>query len=369
MRFKRDRYADKSVKDDSKVTQVSSTAQSSSKQMKTSGRGAKVVAFVLFPTFSFLSFASAIEPLRVANLLNGETIYQPILVSKRKQPVLASNNILVATEYDLDEVPDCDLVVICAGYGGEHISDDTVSRWLRKLARQSVRIAGIGTGTYLLARAGLLDGRRCTVHWENVGSFAEEFRNVEVTEEIFVQDGQFWTSCGGAASMDFMLAVIADEHGEKLSKGIADRFVCSAIRGQGDQQHQAKRFGTLHPILSTILSLMETHLEEPLTLSVLARRANVSVRQIQRLFQNQMGQSPGQYYLELRLNRGRALLIQTPMSIAEIAMGSGFSSASHFSDYYKRFFKLSPLQERRSFQASADKGAYVASGMQFRQRV
>jgi transcriptional regulator GlxA family with amidase domain len=328
----------------------------------------RVVAFVLFPTFSFLAFASAIEPLRVANLLSGETLYRPILVSQDKQPVQASNGIPITPHYDLNDVPHCDLVVICAGYGGEHIANDTVSGWLRTLARQGVQLAGVGTGTYLLARAGLLDGRRCTVHWENVGSFAEQFRNVDVTDAIFVKDGPYWTSCGGAASMDLMLAIIATHQGAKLSKGIADQFVCSTIRGPDDKQHEAERFGTHHPDLAAVMELMEKNLEEPLTLTVLGRRTNISVRQIQRLFTTLLGKSPGQYYLELRLNRGRALLIQTPMSIAEIAMGSGFSSASHFSDSYKRFFKMSPLQERRAFQATADKGYYIASGMQLRDK-
>lgn len=345
----------------------SSGAAGASSQMgpvTASGTQPVVIAFVLFPTFSFLSFASAIEPFRVGNLLSGEILYRPILVSKGKDPVFASNSIPVTPTYDLNDVQSCDLVVICAGYGGEHITDETISAWLRKLARQGIQIAGIGTGTYLLARAGLLDGRRCTVHWENIGSFAEQFPDVQVTDEVYVHDGPFWTSCGGAASMDMMLAIISAQHSAKLSKGIADQFVCSAIRGAGEKQHTSERFGTLSSELSAIMSMMESNLEEPLTLPVLARRANTSVRQIQRLFKSLMGKSPGQYYLELRLNRGRALLIQTSMPIAEIAMGSGFSSASHFSDYYKRFYKLSPLQERRAFLESADKGYYVASGMQ-----
>jgi AraC family transcriptional regulator, glycine betaine-responsive activator len=323
------------------------------------------VGFILFPGFSLIAFASAIEPLRVANMLSPHPLYRFVLASPRKGLVQASNAIPMTAEYDLSDIPACDIVVLCAGYGGEYIEDEALYAWLRKLARQGVMLVGMGTGTYLLARAKLLNGRRCTVHWENIASVAEEFPGLDVSDKVFVQDGHFVTCCGGTGSMDMMLEIIGQQNGCKLARGIADQLVCAPTRKPGDRQlANPDRFGTLNPELATVLNLMEANLEQTLSLNSLAARAGISVRQIQRLFQALLRVSPGQYYLELRLNRARALLIQSTLSIAKIAAGCGFSSTSHLSAYYKRFHGISPLNERKALQSSADKGVYVASALQ-----
>lgn len=328
-------------------------------------RSSVTVGFVLFGNFSLISFASAIEPLRVANLLSPQKLYRTVLAASTKAPVYASNGIPVTPEYDLKDMPPCDLVVICAGYGGEYIEDEMIYAWLRRIARNGTMIAGLGTGAYLLARSGLLDGRRCTVHWENFASIAEEFPHVVVNDAVFLKDGQFITCAGGASSLDMMLELIAQQYGRKLSKGVADQLVCGPLRQQVDRQLAGtERFGIMSPELKTTLKMMEDNIQEPLTLHEITSRIKISERKMQRLFRSQLGVSPGQYYLEVRIHRARALLIQTPMPISEIAMACGFSSTSHFSNYYKKLHKISPIDERKALQASADRGLYIASALQ-----
>jgi transcriptional regulator GlxA family with amidase domain len=200
----------------------------------------------------------------------------------------------------------------------------------------------------VLAKAGLLDGKRATIHWENHDAFLEEFEEVTLTKSIFVIDGNRMTTAGGTASIDLMLSLIADEHGEKLANAVADQQIYSTIRTDQDTQRLSvpTRIGVRHPKLSQVIQMMEGNIEEPISPSILAREVGMSTRQLERLFRRYLSRSPKRYYMELRLQKARNLLMQTDMTVINVALACGFASPSHFSKCYRAHYQTTPYRER-----------------------
>ena len=209
-------------------------------------------------------------------------------------------------------------------------------------------VGGICTAGYTLAKAGLLDGKRATIHWENQDSFTEEFHDVELTKSIFVIDGNRFTTAGGTASIDLMLKIIADDHGEELASAVADQLIYSSIRTDQDTPRLSipTRIGVRHPKLSQVIQMMEENIEEPISPSVLARDVNMSTRQLERLFRRYLNRSPKRYFMEIRLQKARNLLLQTEMNVMDVAFACGFTSPSHFSKCYRAHYGTTPYRER-----------------------
>ncbi|MCJ8143913.1 GlxA family transcriptional regulator [Ancylobacter sp. A5.8] len=319
---------------------------------------------MLTPGFSFISFACAIDVLRVANMLSGQTLYSYRVLSTVEGQVHASNGTPAVPEAHFEKGGDCQLIVVFASYGAEQTEDEALFAWLRRASRRGTCIAAAGTAPYILARAGLLEGRLAALHWESINSFMEEFPGLGVCDRVFVEDKNVWTCCGGTSAFDMMVALVARDHGAELSRAVADQLVYPSVRKSGDtQQRSAERLRLVDPELAALIKLMEGTLEDPLTLEQLARRAHLSPRKMQRLFATRIGRTPKQFYVELRLARARSLLSQTRMPVAEIAVSCGFSSASHFSNLYKRVYQISPLAERARAQASAGGSYNLASSM------
>jgi len=306
------------------------------------------VGFCLVPKFSMMAFAAAIEPLRAANRLSGRDLYSWHIFADGTDPVPASNGIAVVPERPLAEVDRFPNLMVCAGTGVEEFRDERLFGRLRRLARNGAFIGGVSGGPIVLARAGLLAGRRCTLHWEHIPGFVEEFPDIEVTDDLFEIDGPVFTCAGGSAALDMMLHLITVQHGHDLAAAVSDQFIHDRIREAGDRQRMAVRvrIGRSHPKLVAAIALMEDNLEMPVPLPVLARSVNLSSRQLERLFARYLGRTPARYYLELRLGRARALLRQTTMSVLDVAIASGFASASHFSKRYREAFGRAPRTDR-----------------------
>lgn len=322
--------------------------------------------FFLVPDYALLPFASATDALRVANWLSGRTLYDWRFISENGRPVAASNGIPVSPHFSIDESERLDAVMVVAGGRTAAVyREQKVIDWLRRCARQRCRIGALGLGSFLLARAGLLDGYRCTVHWQSLAGFREEFADLQVTSEIYEIDRDRFTCSGGIAALDFMLAVIAEQHGITLATRVAEKFIHERIRTSDDEQRMPLRLrlNTAHPNLLKTVSLMEQNLEEPLSCAELSERVGLSIRQLEKLFRSHLRNSPRTYYVELRLRHAQRLLRQTTMSVLEIGVASGFSSASHFSKAYRVHFKRTPRSERteverqNSVRSSALRGA------------
>ncbi|WP_099823410.1 GlxA family transcriptional regulator [Oceaniglobus indicus] len=303
---------------------------------------------VLLDGFSLLAFAASIDALRIANRLSRQTLYTWRLVGENGEAVACSAGTRFQLDGGLDELNRDDIVLVCGGVDVARASTRKILNWLRREARRGVVLGGLCTAGYTLAKAGLLDGRKATIHWENHDSFAEEFEDVHLTKSVFVMDGNRYTTAGGTSSIDLMLKLIGDHHGETLASAVADQMIYSAIRTDQDTQRLSTptRIGVRHPKLSQVIQMMEAHIEDPISPATLARDVGMSTRQLERLFRRYLNRSPKRYYMELRLEKARNLLMQTDMSVINVALACGFASPSHFSKCYRAQYATTPYRER-----------------------
>jgi transcriptional regulator GlxA family with amidase domain len=314
-----------------------------------------VFGFLLIPDFALLPFASATDSLRVANWLSGRTLYEWRFISEDGEATSSSNGISVPAHWAIDDAHRLHAVMVVAGGRIAPVyREQRVFGWLRRWARQHCRIGAIGLGSFLLARAGLLDGYRCTIHWQHLAAFREEFRELEVTNEIFEIDRDRFTCGGGIGALDVMLAIIAEQHGQALATRVAEELIHERIRTSDDDQRMPLRLrlNTANRSLLETVALMERNLEQPLSCGALSKRVGLSVRQLEKLFRSHLSNSPRNYYIELRLRHAQRLLRQTSLSILEVGIASGFSSASHFSKAYRGRFNSTPRSERKNLVRS-----------------
>ena len=309
--------------------------------------------FVLMENFTMLCFAAAIESLRIANRTAGKELYTWKIISDGGQDGVCSNGCAFRVDSDLNELDRDDTVMLCGGIDVQKASTKRTLNWLRREARRGVAIAGLCTAGYTMAKAGLLDGKKATIHWENQDSFAEEFEDVILTKSVFVVDGNRITTAGGTASIDLMIKLIADQHGEDLANAVADILIYSSIRTDQDTQRLSipTRIGVRHPKLSRVIQMMEQNIEEPISPATLAKDVGMSTRQLERLFRRYLSRSPKRYYMELRLQKARNLLMQTDMTVINVALACGFASPSHFSKCYRSHYDTTPYRERGSHAA------------------
>ena len=308
------------------------------------------VAFLLVPSFSMIAFSSAVEPLRLANRIEGHEAFSWRVLSADGRPVSASNGVEVAVHGSFADLGGATAAIVCSGVDVQTFDHRELAARLRTLASRGVPVGAVCTGTYVLARAGLLDDHRCTIHWENQDSLREQFPEIDVTEELFEIDRTRFTCAGGTAAIDMMLALIARQLGQEVASGVTDQLIHHRMR-DGDERQRMElrsRLGVAHPKLISVVGEMERCIEQPLSCVDLAEGAGLSTRQLERLFRKYIGQVPTRYYLGLRLARARQLLLQTSMPILSIGLACGFVSASHFSKCYSEHFDRTPSQERRT---------------------
>ncbi|PLR62938.1 AraC family transcriptional regulator [Pseudomonas sp. QC2] len=306
------------------------------------------LVFLLLDQFTLISLASAVEPLRMANQLSGQELYRWHTASVDGNPVWASDGMPITPDCSAGTAPAADIVLVCGGTSIQNTVTGELVKWLRTQARYSTRLGGICTGSWVLARAGLLDGFECSVHWEWLAAMQEAFPRVTLSASVFTLDRDRLTSSGGTAPMDMMLHLIGHDHGHELSAAISDMFVYERMRNEQDHQRVPLKhmLGTQQPKLQEVVTLMEANLEEPINLDQLAEYVALSRRQLERMFQKYLHCSPSRYYLRLRLIRARQLLKQTPISIVELALLCGFVSTPHFSKCYREYFGVPPSDER-----------------------
>ena len=308
------------------------------------------ILFLLVPRFSMIAFASAIEPLRLANRAMGNDTYRWRILTSDGQPAIASNGIPIAADGTYADSQGAAAAVVCSGVDVQTFEHRDLIAKLRGLSTRGVPLGALCTGSYVLARAGLLDQHRCTIHWENYAAFHEEFPDLSVTQELFEIDRTRFTCAGGTAAIDMMLCVIARQKGQEIASMVTDQLIHHRMRDAHERQRMElrARLGVAHPKLISVVAEMERCIEQPLSCSDLADGVDLSSRQLERLFRKYIGQAPTRYYLGLRLDRARHLLLQTSMPILSVGLACGFVSASHFSKCYSEHFSRTPSQERRN---------------------
>ena len=312
----------------------------------------KDYAFVLIPGYSQLGFACALEALSLANRhLGGHPYYRWRILGETGAPVAAYNGIAVSVEPGgLPELARDETVIVCAGEGVGTGSSKPVLAWLRQQTRKGMDFGALSSGTYTLALAGLIAGKRVTTHWEYRSALTELLPDVIMEDSIFSVDGRIFTCAGGAASIDLMLHRIHADHGTDLATWVADQMVYTAPRGHAHSQRMSLRVGgeKRHTKLSLAMQIMQNNIEDPLSPDEIARVVGLSTRQLERLFARYLGVSPKRHYLMMRLEKARNLLRQTDMSITQVCVSCGFNSSSHFSKSYRKAFGVPPSHEATS---------------------
>ncbi len=307
------------------------------------------VGFLLIDGFALMSYASVVEPFRAANILSGAPLYSWRNFSVDGGPARASSGLDVVVDGMLGRAEPLDLLFVCAGGNPASFDDAATLARLRAAAVRGVRIGGVSGGPYVLARAGLLDGHRCTVHWEHEPAFAEAFPAVRVERGLYVVDGPRLSCAGGIAGLDLAIELIGDAHGPALAARVGEWYLRTHARDGGGAQRRsiAARYRISHSGLAAALTAMHGQIAEPLSRTALAAAAGVSVRQLERLFAAHVGRSVGQEYLRLRLDAAMQLLRETTLPRIEVALASGFGDVSHFSRAFRARFGMTPLQARR----------------------
>lgn len=305
----------------------------------------------LVPNFSLMAVTSAIEPLRLANRAAGRELYRWRFFSIDGAPVASSGGVTLSADGAFRDAEKLTAAIVSSGL--VDVSAPDVERQLiatlRRLASFGTLIGAVCTGTRILAKSGLIDRHRVTIHWECHASLVADYPELEVTQELFEIDRKRFTCAGGTAAVDLMLSIIATDQGSDLASIVTDQLVHHRIREAGERQRMdlRSRLGVAHPKLLQVVARMEETIETPLSCAELADQAGVSTRQLERLFSKYLGHSPTRHYLIIRLNHARFLLQQTSMPILSVAMACGFVSASHFSKSYSEHFGHTPSAERK----------------------
>jgi AraC family transcriptional regulator, glycine betaine-responsive activator len=236
--------------------------------------------------------------------------------------------------------------LVCSGVEPEHQVSAALADWVRGLWRRGRVVGGLCTGAYALARAGILKDRRFTLHWENLTGFTETFPGLAAARQVYCIDDRIVTCAGGVAAADLMLEIIHDRFGMVLSQEVMNMCLLTQRRTQADEQMTslAARLGTRHEKLIEAVAFLEARIEEPFDLDACAAQLGLSRRQIERLFNRYMGVTPVRYMNDLRLQRGRALLAETDMSVTEVAIACGYASSSHFSKSFRLKYGVSPYR-------------------------
>ncbi|MBI3899315.1 MAG: GlxA family transcriptional regulator [Gammaproteobacteria bacterium] len=305
--------------------------------------------FLALPNYSMIALSCAIEALRMTNRVVGRDAYSWAILSLDGQHISASNGLSMGPVQPLESAGPLDILFVCGGVNVRDAVTPTLLRALRQMAQQRMTLGSLCTGGYALAKAGLLDNYRTAIHWENMSALREEFPRVIFTPQLFSIDRDRYTCSGGVAPLDMMLNIINRQFGSDVAPRISEQFILERIRTNRDRQHIPLRaqIGVCHQTLLKSAAMMEANIEEPLSLDELASAIGVSRRQLERVFKRHLNCVPTKYYLELRLRRSRELLLQTAMSVMDVAIACGFRSPPHFSKCYRSLFGYPPSVERQ----------------------
>lgn len=302
------------------------------------------------PGFNMAATTSFIDAFRACNYLAGDPLFRWSLCHVGKAPPTASNGLaLQSTALDpVEKAPD--IGVVSTSWAPE-ASYEALAPVVRRWARFGAMLAGLDTGAFVLAEAGLLEGRRATVHYEHIDAFAEMFPKVRTTEDLYTIDGPRMTAAGGAAATDLALQIVKARVGEALANAAARYIFHERLRPEGARQLPggAEPSGATVPgEVRAAIQFMEDHLEDVAPMPAIAAHAGIGQRRLERLFRRFIGRTPARYYSDIRLDRARGLATQTDLPLREIALACGFASPEHFSRAYRKRFGAPPQTDRQA---------------------
>ena len=313
----------------------------------------KMFVFYLADGFALMDFSVAIESLRLVNTALGRDVYRWRIASLDGRPVRAScgfsfpaDTSVSAERLSVARTPP--FMTLVYGGGDTDISVPVLEAWIRESYSRKVKIGGICGGTFTLARAGILNRRRCSLHWALAPAFSETFPTVELSRSIVEIDQGIYTAAGGASLFDMMMIIIGEDFGETTVANTCELAIVDRVRSPGERQRipLTRRLNIQNETVLNVIAAMEANLVEPLSPERLCKHIGLSRRQIERLFNIHMGCSPARFYTRLRLERARLMLLKTGLPVIEIAVACGFISSSHFSKSYREEYGESPGETR-----------------------
>ncbi|WP_016855602.1 GlxA family transcriptional regulator [Halomonas smyrnensis] len=304
------------------------------------------IDFLLLPRFAMVAFFSAVEPLRIANRIQGETLFEWRLIGRDGEPVVASNGMTLAVDHALSDAPLAPSLAVCASFEPEATIDQTLVDWLRERAAAGCRLGGMDTGCFVLATAGLLDDQTVTLHWESLPEFRARFPGIDAVESLYEVTPEGFSCAGGSSAIDMSLDLIQRRHGLPLAEQVRDQLLHDQGRRPASRQRDPM---PEDPTLHRALALMDANLEAPLEIRRLADELDLSWRRLDRLFARHLGTSPQRAYLARRLDHARRLLQETRHSVMDVAVACGFASASSFTRAFRQRHGMTPseLRQRR----------------------
>ena len=306
-------------------------------------------AVLVFPGFPMMAFSSVIEPLRAANVLAKRQCYRWIIVGATQGAVEASNGVVIQPGFYAEDAPKVDRIVVCSGGDADHLVAEDAASWIRKSLRNGAHIGAVADAAFFLARAGLLDGHACTLHWTSQAAFTEAFPNIELRRDLYVIDRKRFTSAGGVGSLDMMLEIVTRDYGAELAAGVAEWFVHSQLRSSIDRKMMPLRLrtGVRNELVLSAIAIMEDAVEERLGMAELTAKLGVSSDKLERSFRSELAISPNGYYRRLRLKRAADLLAHSTLAVRDVALACGFASMSSFARAFREEHGHPPKLARR----------------------
>ncbi|MGR3615771.1 MAG: GlxA family transcriptional regulator [Paracoccaceae bacterium] len=304
--------------------------------------------FLLIEEFSHLAFSCAVEPLRIANLVRGKDLYRWSFASEHGEQAVCSNGSVTLVHGGLTDLPKSDQLFVLSGIHMRNHVTPTLLATLRRERAHGTPIGALCSAAWLIAEAGFLNGMQAAIHWEYHDSFMDAFPEVNLVRSVFVADEKHMTASGGTATADLMLHLIERDHGYDLSVAVADQMVYNAMRNATAEQRVSlqSRNGMRNAHLARAMQIMNESVSDPASPTFIAQEVGISTRQLERLFGKYLNASPKKYFMEMRLDRARNLLIQTENSVTEVALACGFDNPGHFSRVYRAAFGVTPMQQR-----------------------
>lgn len=305
------------------------------------------IALLVLPLASIFTVAATLDPLRSANRHLGREAFRWRVVTPDGAAAPLTCGIELPSAGPLTAAEGADVLIVLAGFRQAEVATRHLIGGLRRMAPRFGVLGGIDAGPWVLARAGLLDGYRATVHWENLEDLATAHPQVEVLPDRYVISGARMTAGGAAPATDLMLHLIRARLGAALALQVANSFIYDARRDGAEPQVSARPTARAEPRVAAAVAAMEARIETPVPVTAIATEAGVSPRRLEQLFRAELGMGPGAYFLELRLQAARRLVVDTHHSLQTVALRTGFASQAAFSRGFRRRFGRSPAEVRK----------------------
>ena len=311
------------------------------------------ITLLVLPDSSMMSLASALDTMRAANRIAGRVLFDWQIATLNGKTARLTCDLLIEPDVALADDSSGDVLIVIASFNQQHHAGPAHLKLIKRVARNFSAIGGIEAGSWILARAGLLQNLSATTHWEDLEEFATHFPGVDLKPDRFVIDGKVFTTGGASPTFDFMLYLIRIRYGYPLAIEVSSAFIYDGVHSATDTQPLVS-LGMLEnnePRVAAAIHVMERHIDEPIAMTRIARDVGISIRMLEYLFRQTLNMSPAAYYRRLRLQTARRLVVDTRLRLQEIAIRTGFNSLSSFSRLFRNYYRQSPGDCRRQAQA------------------